>query len=808
MDQGLSEGTPGAEHRIAMRYVSALVTAVVITMAVFAAGALIILRPRLESRVQAQAAAAASFLAGSAAPSVWNVDERTVASLVEVSLAQPELHFVSVSTAGEVLAERRQPQAVHAALSGYADDPDYVVASRDVVFEDRVIGRVTVAMSRRMVADELRRSFVGAALLGAAICAVVAVTSLLVTRQFVYRPMFRLRDAARTSERRFRTLVANLPGAVYRCAPDAERKVQFLSEGAQAITGYQIQQFIAGPGRGFSGIIDPEDAPMVERIIRESVAAHEGYTLMYRIRHAGGETRWVYELGQAEYDLSGQPTWLDGVLFDYTDRRRVEEELEEARAVADDANRAKSDFLSSMSHELRTPLNGVLGYAQILQRDRSLNSSQRETLESIESCGTHLLTLINDVLDLAKIEAGRLEIEPAPADLQGLVKAVGDIVRQRAESKGLTFTVDLAPELPRAIVTDETKLKQVLINLLGNSVKFTSGGLVALRVSERDGDRLVLIVEDSGIGMTPTELERVFDPFCQATGGKTSGGTGLGLSISRRIVEAMSGTLSATSERGVGSTFTIDLPLIEADDADLAPAEDMLGADLRAAVLAAGQHVSVLIADDRPANRDILSRLLRDAGCETVTVENGREALDRLHERHFDLVLMDIRMPVMTGVEAIAQIRANDALRETVVFAVTATVLPEFKNRAREIGFDDFLGKPLLASELFRRMQDHLGVRFEQQCAEPALSDDRPATAEAMDAVGTEKIVGRLAVLLEQHNITGLNALAIELIEEDRGGASLGEEIHRLVSRFDFQALAALLARLRGAHPDGTSTHA
>jgi signal transduction histidine kinase/CheY-like chemotaxis protein len=467
-------------------------------------------------------------------------------------------------------------------------------------------------------------------------------------------------------------------------------------------------------------------------------------------------------------------------------------QLEGARSTAEQANLAKSQFLSNMSHELRTPLNGVLGYAQILLRDPTMGAEQRESLTAIENCGRHLLTLINDVLDLSKIEAGSLDLEYAPCDLTRLVRSVFDIVRPRAEKQGLAFDAEMGDGLPTAISTDATKLKQVLVNLLGNAVKFTAEGSVSLRTSV-EADKVRFDIDDTGIGMTPEELDAIFDPFKQAEGGKTSGGTGLGLSISKRIVEAMGGHVTVQSEKGAGSHFVITLPLVEADMvASGADDPDSLAGD-RDFVLAPGQDVTILVVDDNAANRDILVRLLGDAGFKTVVALDGAESIEKLRAERMPLALMDIRMPGMSGDEATRIIRADPELSGTKVVAVSASVFPDFREQLSDVGFDDFISKPLRAAEVFQSIERLLQVTYAdgteseaaapEQALEELPADLASSIAERLRAatgIGDIDAVAELAKEVEQHapamagamarmarsfELGGLETLAAELEE-------------------------------------------
>ncbi|RZI81594.1 MAG: response regulator [Rubrivivax sp.] len=371
-------------------------------------------------------------------------------------------------------------------------------------------------------------------------------------------------------------------------------------------------------------------------------------------------------------------------------------ELRQAKERAEIANDAKSAFLARMSHELRTPLNAIMGYAQILKMDKTLTDRQVTGLNTIHSSGEHLLLLIIDILDLSRIEAGKTDLTPTtvhpPSFLSGLV----DIIRIKAEEKHLHFDLACAPDLPTAIEVDEKRLRQVLLNLLSNAVKFTEAGQVRLgvtRIRPVEGKpamaRLRFEVQDTGTGIPTSELERIFEPFEQAGDARSrSGGTGLGLAISRQLIRLMGGDIHVESHQGVGSLFwfELDLPRMEPGPANLPPDSVATGY--------LGPRRKILIADDVPANRSMLIDLLRPLGFETIEANNGQAALDQVQAAHPDLVLMDLSMPVVDGLEAMRRLRQDPLTQRLPVIALSANASKVDREDALAAGASFFMAKP------------------------------------------------------------------------------------------------------------------
>lgn len=413
-------------------------------------------------------------------------------------------------------------------------------------------------------------------------------------------------------------------------------------------------------------------------------------------------------------------------------------ELERARQQATRANEAKSRFLAAMSHELRTPLNGVLGYAQILDADARLSGDQRRNVDAIARCGRHLLMLIEDVLDLVKAETDRVEVNASPIDLRVLIDEVMTVIRRRAESKSLDCSVSLAADVPDAIRADATKLRQILINLLGNAVKFTARGGVELTVARRDPDRIRFSVRDSGPGMSEEELARIFTAFSQASAGRQLGGTGLGLTISRQLAEAMRGSVSVESEPGVGSTFHLELPCDEVGLEAVTPRPDQAftGGDFR---LAAGQSLTVVVADDIAINRELILHALGAVGVRVLQASNGLEALDLLEANpDVGLVILDLRMPELDGEQTVHRLRAAPATSGLPVLAMSASASADVVDGLGRAGFDDFLPKPFALPDLYRTISRLTGVRFERRSTTEVLK--QPPTG--FDPEQRELLVG------------------------------------------------------------------
>ncbi|MGI9537036.1 MAG: transporter substrate-binding domain-containing protein [Desulfocapsaceae bacterium] len=510
-------------------------------------------------------------------------------------------------------------------------------------------------------------------------------------------------------------------------------------------------------------------------------------------------------------EIGGAERWFDGriapmsentVVFvarDITDHKKAEEALRNAKNEAESANLAKSTFLANMSHELRTPLNAILGFSGLMMRDSNLSEEQLSSLESIGRSGEHLLDLISDVLEFSKIEAGRVELQSENFDLYRLLFVIEEMFSLRAKEMGLTLTVERSPSVPQYVNADQGKLRQTLINILGNAVKFTPRGSITLRVSSA-GRRLFFEVEDTGVGIAQEEIDIVFDVFVQSASGQESKqGSGLGIPISQKFVQMMGGELTVKSEVGKGTIFRFDVQVDIVDGAEQTIAES----ELRVIGVESGQQdYRLLVVEDNEPSRKLLVTLLKKIGFEVFDAADGLEAVEAWKKYHPHLIWMDLRMPVLDGYEATERIRSlmkdDPAAVDTKVIALTASAFEENKSRAFESGCNDFVRKPFRESEIFKIMNEHLGVRYvygeDSGVARAAVSDEMIPAHDLQSLVAdlSPEIIERLGLAANSCDADRVD----RIIEEIRGHHNeLANALSRLSKKFDYNRIMRVIEK-------------
>ena len=485
----------------------------------------------------------------------------------------------------------------------------------------------------------------------------------------------------------------------------------YVSPASRTVLGYSPTEMM---GKDPADLAVPEDvvrirAMLAERIARGVTVSAEGYE--YRGIHKDGHQVWLEANPRLVINGAGEMTEIVDVVRDITARKRTEAELDAARLEAEAASRAKSEFLANMSHELRTPLTSILGFSRLIGVGGGLSEGDRGYLDLIRSAGETLLTVVNDILDFSKLEAGALTLDPEPFSIAALGEGATALLREQADGKGLTLTCEVADDV--RLTGDVTRLRQVLLNLLSNAVKFTERGAVRLVLSADDGGDgstvLVASVTDTGCGLDPAHIDQMFDRFTQADGSvsRKFGGTGLGLAISRRLMDIMGGEIGASSDGATGSTFWFRVPLTPAAD-ESAQASEAPGGGL-------DRPLRVLLAEDNPANRTLVEALLGAMDVALDMVENGDEAVRAVEATAYDLILMDMQMPVMDGPSATRAIRALGD--QTPIVALTANVLPEQIEQCRAAGMQGHVAKPIDPRALMAALSDHARPAKEKAAA-------------------------------------------------------------------------------------------
>ncbi|TGK84811.1 PAS domain S-box protein [Leptospira bourretii] len=511
-----------------------------------------------------------------------------------------------------------------------------------------------------------------------------------------------IENALKENEEQLKSFIQNIPGVVYRCFADEHWTSIFMSDAIFTLSGYPAEDFLEPKRiRNFSEIIHPEDRSHVFNLIQNAIDTSDTFVLNYRIIQKSGDIRWVLEYGGLVFDEEKKVKYLDGVILDNTDRRMIEEALIESKEKAEMAAITKTTFLANMSHEIRTPMNAIIGFTEVLLAG-DLLGNQKNHLETVKNSAKSLLRLLNDVLNSAKLDRGAVELETIDFSLYSLVDQVCSAMGMEARKKGLEFQSHLDPNLEDYYKGDSLRIRQILTNLLGNAIKFTKEGQIQLEITKKDSE-VLFHIQDSGIGIAEDRMEKIFEPFTQAdvSMSRKFGGTGLGTTISKQLVELMKGKIWVESKLGVGTDFYFSLPLEKG--VPVFELNEKIQLDLPSS--------KILIVDDVKQNVELIQLLMTSNGHEVEIARNGKEALDLFLTKPFDLILMDIQMPEMDGLEATRQIRAYEKKDSShiPIIALSASVFDEDKISAKNAGMDGFVSKPIDLQDLFSEIEKVFG---------------------------------------------------------------------------------------------------
>ncbi|MDE8601908.1 MHYT domain-containing protein [Marinomonas sp. RSW2] len=583
-----------------------------------------------------------------------------------------------------------------------------------------------------------------------------------------------MEETIKKSEKQYSSLIKNIPGASFRCLMDKDWTAIFVSDAIYDVAGWGTADFYNNDV-SFGKLVHPDDLKNIAVVVDKAIEERQTYKIEYRLRHKEGHYVWVLESGSVIYNEKGDPEWIDGVILDISQRIEIENELRLAKIKAEASAESKSSFLANMSHEIRTPMNAIIGFSDILL-DSDVSGENKKHLATISKSARSLLHLLNDILDSAKLEKNKLELDMQVFVLANMVDTVISTLWLQARNKGLELHFEIEADVARAYLGAEDRIRQVLMNILGNAIKFTEKGHVTLTVSQNSNNSIRFSVQDSGIGIPPERLKSIFDPFTQADASMSRrfGGTGLGTSISKQLVTLMGGELHAKSNMGVGSYFYFDLPLIESE----MPKEVTL---FQQPIITPKK---ILLADDIEQNLTLLTLLLKRQGHAIFLAKDGIQAIEQFKNLAPDIILMDIQMPNMDGLMAtqvIRQYEKENQLRHTPVIALTANVLLEDKLEAQQAGMDGFANKPIdihtLVAEMARVLNE-TPILLNQESIDEAASDhnnlqiniskglslwsEMPIYVTELSKFASHNadLINRLLVLLSAHEYEEINTLA------------------------------------------------
>lgn len=661
----------------------------------------------------------------------------------------------------DFFAEEKEYLSIGHELAGLSKDR---VLSREVAIVTKSRGRIQVLLTASLLS--LDKPELG-----------LVVTALDVSESRAAQ------NALQESEARLREIFDHANDIIYsvRITDDGDYIFDRVNRTAEHY-GYDLATIQMGKARVrdfFQGAV----AETIENAFAECAVGRIPINLEQNVPLPKGEFRFRTTLVPVLSSEGHRVIRIIGLSHDVTAQSKVAE-LQNAKQAADAANRAKSAFLSNMSHEIRTPLNAVLGFTRLLLRDSQLDNKQREFLGIVDRNGEHLLNLINDILEISKIEAARIELRAEEFSLAELARDLVATFRPKADAKSVRLELKLSPDLPSLVSADQGKLRQILLNLVGNALKFTDQGAVTITVSlvaKGSENKLELSVQDTGVGISEQDAERLFQSFEQTDIGRRAGGTGLGLAISRNYARLMQGDVTFQSVLGVGSTFLVTIP-VKVFHQSGSKGLGLAGNPVRLRLKHSGREVRILIVDDYEDSRKLLKNMLGEVGFSTREAADGSEAIAVTDTWKPHCLLMDLKMPGMDGITALRHLRRKYTAAELKVIILSASVFMEENDQYIKDGADAFLPKPVREKEIFDALQGQLGVEFEAQSA--LVETSGPPTAVSVGV--SASIAQSLIEAADEADFGLLQSLVIELRQVDTSAAGL-VETH--LTRFDYEAI-------------------
>ncbi len=592
----------------------------------------------------------------------------------------------------------------------------------------------------------------------------------------------------RTQEEKYRNIITHMNLGLVQVSP--EEIVMGANQSFYELSGYAEEEVLGQPIHNFVPNCPDMDAVQEKLAVPAQANAHQ---FELAVRNKAGEQRWWLVSGALNYDDRGENVGRIGIVLDITNQKKLEHELAVAKTHAEEASVAKEAFLANMSHEIRTPLNAIIGMIRELGREQ-LTSEQQTYLQQTDSAAHHLLSIVNSILDISKIEAGELQLDQHDFSMEALAANIHSIMHVKAASKHLNFSCEVDPELWPAFQGDSVRLRQILINLVDNAIKFTESGHVRLHMKvadeTADGQLLRISVIDSGIGMEAEYLERIFAKFSQADKSTASrfGGTGLGMSITKEILKLMGGNITVTSRPGVGTKFIIEVRMPRGQVNGLVH-HSTATPDDRALE---GAHL--LLVEDNVMNRFIATRCLSHFGCTTDEACNGREALERLKDGEYDLILMDIQMPELDGVETTKIIRGELRL-DIPIIAVTANAFKQDIDKYLSIGMNDYVTKPFEESQLYDTLAQHL--RDRPLLASELVDSYDLSQLEALSQ-GDQEFVHRMIEVFVEHTPPTLDEIREAMAGRDYGAlARAAHRIHPSIEKMGMRQLGNVIREIQ-----------